>query len=74
MKVTRGNTHCYYTFDKEGLFGPLKERLIYAYYESLRDAEPFNMDRDRLKKLKDECDADCEIGEDGSEKKRGKMK
>jgi len=61
VKVKRDNTHCYYSFNGEGLMGRLKQRLIQAYCETLRDAEPFKTDRVRLNKLKSECYADCDV-------------
>jgi len=62
VKVRRDNTHCYYTFEKEGHLGQLKKKLIYAYYENLKDEEPFRNDRKRLEKEESGCDADCRVG------------
>jgi ArsR family transcriptional regulator len=62
VKVKRDSTHCYYTYDKDGPFGPLKKGLIDAYYENLRETNPFKDDRERLKRYESGCNADCEVG------------
>lgn len=61
VRVTRDNTYCYYTLDKEGPLGRLKERLINSYFESLKDIQPFRSDLKRLREMQDECNADCRV-------------
>lgn len=61
VRVTRDNTYCYYTLDTEGPLGKLKEGLINSYFESLKNIEPFKSDLKRLRKMHDECSADCKV-------------
>lgn len=61
VRVTRDNTYCYYTLDTDGPLGSLKERLINSYFESLKNKEPFKSDLKRLRKMHEECSADCKV-------------
>lgn len=62
VRIRRDKTHCYYTYDKEGIFGQLKEGLINIYYETLKDIKPFKRDMGKLHEIKKECNADCKVG------------
>lgn len=61
VRVKRDNTHCFYTLDREGPLGELKERLIFTYYETLKALEPFRADLERLETIKKECNSDCRV-------------
>ena len=61
VKTRREGLHCYYTFDGGGPMGLLKQRLSEAYYIALKDVRPFRTDQERLRKVENNCDAECEV-------------
>ncbi len=61
VKTKRKGLHCYYTFDKGGHTGLLKQRLSDTYYVALKDIRPFKTDEKRLMRTKDDCDAECRV-------------
>ena len=61
LRATRDHSNCYYTVERKDPLGLLKQRLINAYYLTLKEIEPFMADSRRLEKIKKECNADCKV-------------
>ena len=61
LRATRDRSNCYYTVERKDPLGLLKQRLINAYYLTLKEIEPFMADSRRLEKIKKECNADCKV-------------
>jgi DNA-binding transcriptional ArsR family regulator len=60
-EMRKDKLHCYYTINTGEPFGLLKKRLAAAFYNTLKDTEPFKGDFKRLNKVKNHCNADCKI-------------
>lgn len=61
-ETRRDKLHCYYTLNTGEPFGLLKKRLAAAFYNTLKDTEPFKGDFKNLKSVERHCNANCKIG------------